>query len=225
MEDKTAQTDNNYYANLNRIVRFFTRTTSGYAFASIDNQHHINAINNQLSVLLHERHLNVLFFNFDTQGRLNLVEQLQLAGKPGIDALIVNNLGVLAEIKDGILTEKGSNAIQEFNFAREALFNLRTPILFWASKNLLSIISNRAADLYTQRSINSVFFDHYPDEAQPEIDLESRFLPEYRTTRDYETLELKIKLLKKQLADAEAFNYPISKIASQLALPLAKTYS
>ena len=129
MEDKTVQTDNNYYAYLNRIVRFFTRTDSGYAFASIDNQRHISAFNSQLIQLLSEKQLNLQIFNFNDQSGLPLVEQLQKPTKLDVKTLIVNNLRILAELRDGILTEKGSNSIQKFNFAREALNNLDVPIL------------------------------------------------------------------------------------------------
>ena len=225
MENKTAQADNNYYSNINRLIRYFTRTTSGYAFASIANQQHIKGINNQLREYLNDRQQNLEILNFNTQGDLPLVEQLKKTARSGADAIVVNNMGLMVEISDGVLTEKGSNFLLGLNFAREELLHLGIPILFWASKSVLGIISNQAADLYTQRSINTVYFDQYPDEAKPETELETRFLPAYRNTPDYETLELKIKLLKKQLADAEQNAYPLINIANQLALPLAKTYS
>jgi tetratricopeptide (TPR) repeat protein len=225
MENKIPQVTDNYYGNLNRLLRYFAKTGAGYAFASIENQRHIQAINVHLKEVLSGSQLNLVLFSFDHKSDLPWLTQLQSVIRPGANAIVVNNLGLMAELSDGMLTRQGSNFLLEFNFAREELHNLNIPILFWASSNLLSIIGNHAADLYTQRSINTVYFDNIPDEPQQVADLATRFTSDYRNTPDYESLELKIKLLKKQLTDAEENNYPYASIANQLALPLAKTYS
>lgn len=160
MENKIPQVTDNYYGNLNRLLRYFAKTGAGYAFASIENQRHIQAINVHLKEVLSGSQLNLVLFSFDHKSDLPWLTQLQSVIRPGANAIVVNNLGLMAELSDGMLTRQGSNFLLEFNFAREELHNLNIPILFWASSNLLSIIGNHAADLYTQRSINTVYFDN-----------------------------------------------------------------
>lgn len=226
MENKTTPASNNYYSNLNKLVRFFTQTGSGYAFVSIDDQRYINAINNQLKELLTGNSVTLSVFNFNLENGISFIEQLkkEISGS-GRSAIVVSNLWALAQMEGEILTDKGVNYIQQLNFAREELVNLNIPVLIWTSSRVLSIIANRAADLYSQRSINTIHFDEYPENDFHELSLDERFLPEYRDTPDYEALDLKIKLLKKQLSDAESNNYPKPDIANNIALPLAKTFS
>jgi tetratricopeptide (TPR) repeat protein len=221
MEDK----ENNYYSNLNRLIRFFEKTKRGYAFASIQNQGQIKVINEQLLENLDSRNINLSFVYFDLKSELSLINQLKQKITKNTNALVVNNIWELLFFSKDQSQLKDRDIVIELNFARESLFKLNTPILFWATNEVIGIISNRAADLYTQRNINTIYFDSIPEDITPELKLEKYVTSKFRSADDFLSLKLKIKLQKKQLADAESGNYPVSNIANRLVLPLAKDYS
>ena len=69
MENKT----NNYYAALSRLVRFFERTTSGFAFAVMKNQNKFSFVNNNLAEMLRERNLFLKIINFDVNSKKTII--------------------------------------------------------------------------------------------------------------------------------------------------------
>jgi len=217
MENKT----NNYYAALSRLVRFFERTTSGFAFAVMENQNKFSFVNNNLAEMLRERNLFLKILNFDVNSKKTIIEQIRFHKKEN-NAIVINNLGELIQLSS---ETKNRNFLSELNFAREELLKIGTPILFWVSTKALSIISNHAADLYSQRSINTQYFDDTPDDKLQETFLFSRFNENFRNTPDYKEIETKLKLQKRQLDDAEEGKFPATEVAQNYAIPLAKTYS
>jgi len=217
MENKT----NNYYAALSRLVRFFERTTSGFAFAVMENQNKLSFVNNNLAEMLRERNLFLKIINFDVNSKKTIIEQIRFHKKEN-NAIVINNLGELIQLSS---ETKNRNFLSELNFAREELLKIGTPILFWVSTKALSIISNHAADLYSQRSINTQYFDDTPDDKLQETFLFSRFNENFRNTPDYKEIETKLKLQKRQLDDAEEGKFPATEVAQNYAIPLAKTYS
>jgi tetratricopeptide (TPR) repeat protein len=221
MESKS----DNFSANLNKLVRFFERTDGGYAFASTRVQANIQVVNSKLIRLLEEKAKKTGVVYFDSESSMSLLEQLKQKMKENVSALVVNNFTELLFSFSKNNDSVGKDALLELNFSRENLYELKIPILFWLTDDFVSVFSNRAADLYSQRSINTVYFDNIPDEDVSTWELETSFQPKHRSSKNNQDAGLKIELLKKQLRDAEKGKYHLSDITNRLVMPLAKIYS
>jgi tetratricopeptide (TPR) repeat protein len=222
MENNNNHAGENYYSNLNRLLRYFARKQSGFAFACFANYKIVSNINSQLIGLLAEMQIEVAVINLQPQSGLYFMQQLM---QSPADALIINNLGDWISQSNQQNEQGNSGFLQEINFAREELLAIGKPILFWTNHKTTGIISNQAADLYTQRSINTVYFDDISGTPVVTTEVKGVFGTQFTTTEEFEAIELKIKLLKKQLQDAEQLNYPKNQVAVNLVIPLAKAYS
>ena len=211
-----------YYQDLNTLVRFLTREgEGGYVFAVAEHQGMIPQINDTLLDKVRAQGKSIYTFGFDLEAEeTGIMEQLRehIARDPAPDGLIIKNL-------DDCLRQRGTAFLQELNFSREALHQLNIPLVFWVSKGNLALISNQAADLFSQRRLTTVIFEAGETLLAKDGHLESRFNSESRNPEDYEALTLKVNLLKKQLHEAEAGGYTRTRIARDIALPLATTYS
>ncbi len=221
MESKS----DNFSTNLNKLVRFFERTDGGYAFASTRVQAHIQSINSKLCKILEEKAQKAAFVYFDNESSFTLLEQLKQKKKEDVNGLVVNNIPELLFSFSNNNASVSNDALMELNFSRENLYELRIPILFWLTDDFVSVFSNRAADLYSQRSISTVYFDNIPDEDFSNQELETSFQPKYRSSKSNQDADLKVELLKKQIRDAEKGKYHLADIANRLVMPLAKIYS
>ena len=211
--------DSSYYAKVNQLGRFLSREDErGYTFACALDQRLIPGINGELTQYLSNRAgktLRVLTLKPD--GTQTLLAQLEafLSAQP-TDALVVNGL-------DALLSQPGF--LQNFNFAREAIHDLAIPILFWATDKNLAHIGNAAADLFTQRRLTTVYFDHKPELFIEDPHLNSRFAADLRDAAEYDALQLRLNLLKQQLAEAEVKNLSRRRRAMDYALPIAQLYA
>lgn len=218
MENSIDQAGHNYYSNLNRLLRYFLRRQPGYAFACFKQKQITVTINQQLNDLLAESDIKLAEIYLDKHSDLTFVAQLRKFGEA--DALIINNLDYIIDDES-----KESDFLLEINFAREQLIALNKPLLFWVNLQSAARISNRASDLYSQRSINTLYFDDITVESKP-ADVSNEFYNTQVSDPEYnETISLKILLLKKQLLDAEQNNYPKAGIAKSIVIPLAKAYA
>jgi len=222
MENSNNNPGDNYYSNLNRLLRYFSRKQPGFAFACFANFKIVPNINRQLIDLLAEMQIEVAEINLQTRSGSTFMQQLL---QNTAEALIVNNLGDWITQTYNQKKTDTSGFLQEINFAREELLALGKPILFWTNHKTNSLISNQAADLYTQRSISTLYFDEIKEASVAVAEVKTAFGEQFRSTEEYEAIELKIKLLKKQLQDAGQLNYPKTRIAVNLILPLANAYS
>ena len=164
MEHKTGfSSDEDFNANLNKLVRFFSRTDEyGYVFASSSHQGAIGWINNQLIEAVTDEDKKIITCFLQTDSDISIVEQLrqQIAREEKVDGLIINNLdqcvfGPASVERQG----KPSYFLEELNFSREEIHRLGLPMLFWASEATLSLLNNRANDLFSQRRMMTVFFE------------------------------------------------------------------
>ncbi len=209
-----------YDSNIHALLRFLSRTgESGYTFAIAQHEGLIPAINSELLEMSRKRgkKVQIVAYEDPEDNDITFAEQLRRAA-PDADALIVTGL-------DQPLRER-PYFIDALNFSREAFHEIGKPILFWLTQESLAFIGNRAVDFYTQRSMMTVEFEHNPEINAPSPELERRFRDEkYRSKEDYEALKTRVNLLKKQLAEALEAEIPRRRIAQDIALPLAKTYS
>ncbi len=177
------------------------------------------AVNEDLQRRLQTVGKTLRMVKIDPDSDLPPVAQLEKAidTSPRPDALIVPNLDIC-------LLHAGDKFLTALNFSRETITALGLPILFWASKNTLHQLGNRAADLFSQRAINTVFFGGKAEGA-PSPFLFERFDQDRLNDAGLHALQPRIDLLEKQLAEAEAAAYPPTRIARDIALPLAEAYA
>jgi hypothetical protein len=211
--------DTSYYAKVNQLGRYLSRDDErGYSFACATDQRLIPGINREIGDYLRnkaQKKLQVLTLNPD--GTQTLLAQLEtFLREQSADALIVNGVDALLEQPD---------FLQNFNYAREALNDLNIPLLFWATDRSLARIGNAAADLFTQRRLTTVYFDEKPELFAQDPHLDSRFAAETRNAEQYEALQLRLNLLKQQMAEAQANQLSRRRIALDYALPIAKVYA
>jgi tetratricopeptide (TPR) repeat protein len=125
----------------------------------------------------------------------------------------------------GQLTKTGQNHLLELNFARESLNRLDRPIVFWINPENQALLANQAADLFGQRRLSTFYFSYHPEVFDDNPFFQDRFQDGSHDPAEYERLKLRTNLLEKQLEEAESKKYPPAKIARDIALPLAISYS
>lgn len=209
----------NFQYEYGSLLRFLTRKGHpGYIFAIADDQRLIPQINKSLVSDLSKSHVHVAVLYLQRQSDMPLFYQVRQAAQDN-DALIIAN--AYAVIDD---TPEGTDALTELNFARESFVDLDLPILFWADKSSLSLISNKAPDLFSQRRLGTVYFTGVPDRpireaiAGPDKEV-------YLSSEKFSQLEQEAQLLEKRLEGAIKADYPIFRLVKEIALPLAKIYA
>ncbi|MEM6804124.1 MAG: tetratricopeptide repeat protein, partial [Bacteroidota bacterium] len=207
-----------FQKNLKRLHRFLSREDErGYGFCIAQNQKDILWIEKELKERLGGRlasvHLEI--------GEIGIVEQIRQVGGKDKTPLFIRNL-------DQVLRDTASDHLLELNFSREALHDLGIPMIFWVSESNFSLIANRAADLFTQRQLGSLFFaamnQSWEMPMQQELEVSEGAKSMLPDSEEEDKL-LRIDLLKKQLAEAEANGLKPAQIAEEHALPLVQAYA
>ncbi len=211
----TDKYDDTYFEQINRITRFFKREGFGFLFATADNFHLRQQVNQQVKNKLTENAIQIVEMALDEdENALSIIQQLKniLKEQLEIKGIIINNLDYY--IKDN------PDKLQAFNFSRELLADLEIPILFWMNEMDMPDFTRRASDIYTWRSLSVIRFPNLPVETPSRSMLLQRFDENFRTKEEYKQLELKIKLLESQLKEAEAKNYPVQRRIDEIVYPL-----
>ena len=209
--------NSDYYGNIRNLLRFLTRDgENGYAFAIARHEGLIPTVNQEILKQARELNKTIWLGWYEDDSDLSFTEQIRQLPKDVDAYILMGHDKPLRENKDFIIN---------FNFAREELNALGKPILFWLNPESLTLVTNQAADLFSQRRISTVQFEEAPEIAAPSPELERRFREEYRSSEDYEKLRNRVNLLKKQLAEATEAGIPRQRIARDIVLPLAETYS
>ncbi len=212
-----------------KLSSFLIRET-GYVFASALHQSIIPRISNELISEAAKKNKRILFFVFDTLSDVFLLEQLRKAilTPPGFDGLIISNLDQVVSPynpnKDDIRFDDKRQLI-ELNFAREELNKLGVPMIFWVSEQSIARINQYAQDLFRQRQMMTIYVNTLPDEFGYQQSLSEWFKPAYHKQDDYDKLQLKIANLREQIQKAHDMEFPRRRIANEMVLPLAETYS
>ncbi len=226
MDNKPA-TDN-FYTSLGRLSRFLLRKGEyGFGFAVAKHQGLRKFVNDELvkKGANNGKRIQVIFTNPDADEPFITQLRNALVAEPAPDALIIPNIEEWLPLKDNESTETALNFLQELNFSREALQQLDIPLLFWISEATLSLIGNKAADLFSQRQISTVYFNDNPEQFKPDEALQNRFPQGLPDTGEAEQLTIKIALLKKQLEEAAIMGLPLTTRFYDIALPLALAYA
>ncbi len=197
-----------YIHEKNTLIRFLTREEDGYAFAEAEDAKIIPSINAYITKEAAKNNKNVIQINLNPNKAI-LPQVKKEKEKQKGNALIINNL-------DDCIRQKGVDFIVELNFNREALYTLEVPLLFWVNKETFALISNQAADLFSQRRLMTVFFEKDDSLFLPDEHLNNQVLYRFNNPINYEELNLEINLLKKDIKEAEENNYPKDKIIESI---------
>jgi tetratricopeptide (TPR) repeat protein len=229
MSELTKQNIADYYSLINGLARFLSREDEhGYVFACADYQPLEQEVIAKLEEQLIAKGKHLLALRLQKDPDRSVRAQIEAAiAEVQPDALLVHGLDdILArEVTTGALTAEGARVIDMLNYSREALNELGLPIIFWLSRRNLTLLGNRAADLFAQRRRSVFFFTYQPELETDTLHLQSRFREDFRSSEDYKRLRLQVNLLESQLKEAGQKGYPSNRIAREIALPLATKYS
>ncbi|MCY7421134.1 MAG: hypothetical protein LH478_05245, partial [Chitinophagaceae bacterium] len=208
----------NYQFNYRKLLKFLSRKdSSGYMFAMADDYRFISQINTSLQAELEQSNTNSSIVFLQSNADEPLVEQLKAAGTFA-HAIIVANLYEVINSADGL------NQLLLLNFSREELRSIQSPALFWVDAQSLNVIANQAPDLFSQRRFTTIHFTGKVEHPMPEV-LEKPDWQEYVNTDKFKETEARIETLKRRFEDAEESGYNASRIASEIAIPLAFEYA
>lgn len=202
-----------WFIPLKRLARFFSRPNEkGYGFCVAKDQRQMTMINQQI-INQAKRKVKIVSLESD----ISIMEQLRQVVTQSNTAIIVHNLD--------FITSNNPEKLQELNFSREALYRLNVPIIFWVTETLLGQIANRAADLFSQRQISTLYFvainhaDKLPEDQAIIDEVESHIPVE---TDEMEKLLLRANTLEEQVQAALYQSISKTQIAQELILSLVK---
>ncbi len=211
--------DSNFQFSYQRLLYFLSRPDEqGYMFCQADDQRFIQRINQSLAEDMAALGKTARVIHLLAAGELSLFQQLERAAGSG-DALIAANF--FEVVND---PETGSGNLTRLNFAREALWQLGKPILFWTDAGSMHAIANHAPDLYSQRRHTTVHF-----KGSFAIGVSRRLTREgweqFLSSEEFAQIETAIELREKRLQGALGSAYPRRRLFSEIALPLAADYA
>ena len=144
----------NNLKNIQFIIHFFSREKeNGYVFAYSKSAALIPEINKEITHHFSENGEKIAVLFLDTASNSTIIETIQEKLKEdNYKAIIIANLHQYIE-------KGGKEKIMEVNFAREQFYSFGIPILFWIDEERVSILSNYATDLYSQRKLSCFEFE------------------------------------------------------------------
>ncbi|WP_282775284.1 tetratricopeptide repeat protein [Phaeodactylibacter xiamenensis] len=229
MSDQAKQDQTAYFGLINGLARFLSREHEhGYVFATADYQPLESEIKWKLAEILRNKGKKLTVLRLEKDPNRSIRTQIEdTIAERQPDALLVQGIDELMsrDISTGELLPEGATFVDELNYAREAMNKLSLPVVFWLSRRNLSLLANRAADLFAQRRRSVFFFTYQPELEADTPHLQSRFREDYRSSEDYKRLRLQVNLLESQLKEARQKGYSAHRIAREIALPLATKYS
>lgn len=203
-------------SQINRIVRFLGQGDSGIMFATCVYPGLIREISEIIRERTRREDIPVGNLHLELDSELTLAGQIEVyAQEKDIVAVVVFGLS-------GFLDHNGDQHLISLNFARESLLALGKPILIWTTKKRLTLIMNQAADLYSQRTYSTVFFEGVPQNNNDFDPIPSDL--EALAKNDQRSLELRINLLESQREEAIKRNIKLEKRLRDYDLPLIEAY-
>ncbi|MCD6010462.1 MAG: hypothetical protein K0Q79_324 [Flavipsychrobacter sp.] len=211
--------DDNFQFSYQLLLLFLSRPgEQGYMFCRSDDQRFTHKINASLKSDLAQKGRTCAVVYLDKNSDEPLLPQLEKAVSAD-DALIVANLFEI--VND---TEHGSVYLTQLNFAREALWQIDKPILFWTDARSMHTIANQAPDLYSQRRHTTVHFTGTADVRVAER-LNKDGWESFLSSKEFADIETNINILEKRLIGAVKGNYPMTRTVAEIVLPLVADYA
>jgi len=205
--------------NLLRLIRFLSRKDeSGYIFAYTNKVSLIRYINDEIvrTFKNNDESIQLLYLEADSDKKImEIIENSILKNKH--KAIIITNL------YEYITGKNGKRNLTEINFSREKLYSLGLPILFWITEETFPLISNFAADLYSQRRLPSLIFE----DIIYSIPIEQTITNQFEINNEPNNI-LRLKIVEDQFNDAILQNIGKQRLISNYLLPylleLSKAY-
>jgi len=213
-----------YADNLKIAERFFLQSSHrGFLFAVSNDELVQREVNASLQLLLKGKGKTIHLYTWSKEpDAIHPVEQLRQLQQQHLD---LNGL-----ILDGIdaALAHHPNLFVQLNFGREALSALDIPLLFWLSSRTLQRISVESIDLYNQRVGANLYFEH-SCETTDHDNTARRYLAKkemvlLRSNASISHREAHLKLLQRQLADAEQRQCDPVAVANEIVCELLSLY-
>lgn len=209
-----------YAHAIKQLVRYFSNTTAGaLLFAVSDDIILQKQINERIHFLLMAKNKNVSVFSWRNKKEIHPVVQLQnfVAAQTDLAGLI------FTDIDAGLASNP--NLLIQLNFSREAILELKIPILIWLSSTTLTQISQQAIDIYNQRIGANLYFTANVENKDIVNQLEEyKLFDIVHNNLNIRYLNEHINLLKEQLETAEATKNEPTEIANTLVISLLGIY-
>jgi tetratricopeptide (TPR) repeat protein len=203
-----------------RLLRFLTRDGSGgVLFAVAKDYRIIPAVTAYLIDQGKEAGVSIYSFNLSgetSQDSFGAIIKLVIDEAQG---LIITNLDLL--IFKGGQEAQSTGILADINYSREAMMQLRKPILIWFSPDGFLAFQRLAVDFYTQRAGNTVFFDEEIDTKKIEYQLSDSLGPGDEKAQ----AQSEITMLNIQLNDALKSNQSKARIANNIVVELLGNYA
>lgn len=215
----SVQLEDNFQFSYQRLLYFLGRPgEKGYIFCRADDYRFIPKITTSLIQDLLAKGISAKEIYLRKNADEPLVHQIENAIS-GTDVLIVANLYEIVN-----QPETGLANLAQLNFARETLWQIGKPILFWADAQSMNILANRAPDLYSQRRNTTVHFTGVADIPVADM-LQIDGWETFLSSSQFKDVETNINILEKRLYGAKESSYPVTRLISEIVLPLAKEYA
>jgi len=210
-----------YADNLKSAERFFLQSSHrGFLFAVSTDELVQREVNASLQLLLKGKGKTIHLYTWSKEpDALHPVEQLRQLQQqhPDLHGLILDGI-------DAALAHH-PNLLVQLNFGREALSGLDIPLLFWLSSRTLQRISVESIDLYNQRVGANLYFEHSVETTDTD-NAARRYVAQemVRSNASISHLDARLKLLQRQLAEAEQRQRDPASIANEIVLDLLALY-
>ncbi|MDM8536508.1 SUMF1/EgtB/PvdO family nonheme iron enzyme [Desulfobacterales bacterium HSG17] len=134
------------FAKISKAANYFQRNSQGgLLFCDCDSLRVSQVLSRQIIDKTSNMGLHIKEVFLSSDNISNFIKRIRGAAIKDVNGLIINNF-------DELIHLSGGNTVRELNQSREILLDLRIPLLFWFSGENLSMLANRAADIFTRRS-------------------------------------------------------------------------
>ncbi|MEW6668483.1 MAG: SUMF1/EgtB/PvdO family nonheme iron enzyme [Thermodesulfobacteriota bacterium] len=146
-----------FYSGVNRVLNFFRFSRdSGLLFCTCDSGELISSINREILEKATGLNLEIKEVDLTTEDLFNFLARMRDVASRRPNGVIVNGLdGLIA------LSEKSrdqTSFLETLNISRESLIHLAVPLLFWTSERNVSLLANKAPDIFIRRDRGVIFF-------------------------------------------------------------------
>jgi Tfp pilus assembly protein PilF len=212
-----------FFAKINKIVNYFSRTKKGgFLFCSCNNTLVIKHIVQLVITRSAEKNLKIKELYLSSSDTGSFLYQAKAAAEEQPDGIIIANLDEMA-----VLTK--DQIIIDINLSRDILLDIKIPFLFCMSRENISKFANQAVDLFLRRDRGVIQFPDIPEHPLTAVnamtvDMKEFFPIKFPKFNSFKDLELTIGLLHGHLQEGEEKKYNPDRIANETALDLIEAY-
>lgn len=208
-----------YLEEIQSIERYFAFTTTGsFLFGVCNDEELIANINHQIEFSLQAKGKSIVIHSFKNPNPDTPTLQHfrnTIAQYPQIDGIIMMD----AEWEQ----QKNNYLYTQINFAREFFLEFKVPMFFWMSQQAIKQFVQQAIDFYNQRTMADIsFVDHNIQSKQLFEEYKAEQIIKHNPSKA--KFEPRLKLLQKQLHQAEEAGWDKKIIANDIVIELLRIY-